>query len=946
MVGLVFAKGAVTDTPALDISNYQVVVKRRWSDNSVKHAIASGHLALTANVPTTVTASDGSAVAGTPLTSADITAAMPTASFQAASIGTVTLTSLLATPFRTWISGPEMVECHYRSAVGSDTTLVVWFYVRLWVTGVMWVRVIAENGYIDVTNSNKSYVPSMVVGGTTVYNNGGATLTHWHNTRYMAEGWIGTANPAVTPKHDSTYLISTKLVPNYWKRNPSATVLNALTQTYTPLVLADSAGDMGAEGASPWIGLIPKWDALYITSGDSRAYHSSLTNSSAFNVFPLCWRNSSTKTMYKPSEFPTVGVDGVPSTGGGTAVSTNGSIYWDVAHSPSIGYLAYLITGDYWHYETLLMNAALNYMSEGNAGGSGINRIMVLTTRSVAWGLRTMGVLSAIYPTGDTIAAEYQTLFSNNIDHWKSIADAQGTAVVGSVWPAIDPGLAYGDGGEAPWMEHFLQQAIGFLSDLEPVSNLTNLVSLRNFLYRHTVGMLGGSSDFCFNYASAYKIRIATSNVAAEAYTFYADWATVFAQSVAAGDFISTGCTNTLKGDSGGNPAVPASYWQNLLPAIALAVDHGAPGAIAAYSRITGADNYSTFENSGFDDYPIWGIIPRSGVPTPAGWTEISNTHLLTVAPPDNFGGESYLFSFRAQWVVIAWNSGVFDTLRNRLICWGGGHNDYAGNELYAFNLSDNSIHRLNNPSVPTRDGWPTSEEATADGNANTRHTYDGLAYMPNIDSMFVNGGIPQSSTGNGGDGRVWLFNFATLAWSSHVPATVPNSSFLTTAYDPNRGHMFVHDSTRLLEYDHLANTFTVLNTYASISIYHTSVIDPVRKNMIILGQGDAFIIDISSGSSYVRQTYSTTGGSAVINAAWPGLAYDSVHDRVVGWAGGDTVYVLNLTTLVWSPVTYTGGPGAAQPNGTYKRWSYSPASDCFVLVNSMTQNVFTFRLP
>jgi hypothetical protein len=47
------------------------------------------------------------------------------------------------------------------------------------------------------------------------------------------------------------------------------------------------------------------------------------------------------------------------------------------------------------------------------------------------------------------------------------------------------------------------------------------------------------------------------------------------------------------------------------MPAIAYAVDHGDPDAVAAFARMTGASNWSTVENSGFDDLPIWGIVPR-----------------------------------------------------------------------------------------------------------------------------------------------------------------------------------------------------------------------------------------------------------------------------------------------------------------------------------------------
>src|SRR5262245_51763769 len=167
-VGIVFKKGEMTGTPVLDIPNQQVIVKRRWNDNSVKHAVASGHIALSANTPRTINVVIGTAPSGN-LTPADIQGANPQASVSLGGYGTVNLSSLLSTPFRTWVSGPEMVEAHYRSSVGADPTLVVWFYVRYYRSGRVWVRAIVENGYLDRTTADKVYVPTVSIGGTIIY---------------------------------------------------------------------------------------------------------------------------------------------------------------------------------------------------------------------------------------------------------------------------------------------------------------------------------------------------------------------------------------------------------------------------------------------------------------------------------------------------------------------------------------------------------------------------------------------------------------------------------------------------------------------------------------------------------------------------------------------------------------------------------------------------------
>jgi len=52
---------------------------------------------------------------------------------------------------------------------------------------------------------------------------------------------------------------------------------------------------MGNTGYQADIGLLPNWDALYITSSaDPRAYHSVLANAMSLSTYPTVWRDSAT----------------------------------------------------------------------------------------------------------------------------------------------------------------------------------------------------------------------------------------------------------------------------------------------------------------------------------------------------------------------------------------------------------------------------------------------------------------------------------------------------------------------------------------------------------------------------------------------------------------------------------------------------------------------------
>ena len=74
--------------------------------------------------------------------------------------------------------------------------------------------------------------------------------------------------------------------------------------------------------------------------------------------------------------------------------------------------------------------------------------------------------------------------------------------------------------------------------------------------------------------------------------------------------------------------------------------------------------------------------------PSPAsrnsfGWHSLPNTNLAFVCPKD----DSLHGTSGCAAVIRAWGGAAADTKRNRLLVWGGGHNDYYGNEVYALDI-------------------------------------------------------------------------------------------------------------------------------------------------------------------------------------------------------------------------------------------------------------------
>ncbi len=295
-----------------------------------------------------------------------------------------------------------------------------------------------------------------------------------------------------------------------------------------------------------------------------------------------------------------------------------------------------------------------------------------------------------------------------------------------------------------------------------------------------------------------------------------------------------------------------------------------------------------------------------------------------------------------------AWSGGTFDSTRNRLVVWGGGHKDYAGNEVYGFDMSTLKWYRLTNPSIPNNN----NTGVYADGTPSSRHTYAALAYLPNVDRMFNAGGaIYRNGYGNN---MTWFFNFNDNTWQRKTDAPSPSSGECcgyAAAYDPITGHVFRSHGGGFSEYDPNQNTWTN-HAGNSPSLYVNAAIAPVDRLMVAVGGGSYGV----AGTYYWRLNpasrtmtkANTTGDKAVELGAAPGFAWSSAANVFVGWNGGSTVYTLDPKRWVWTKLDPSAAntvvPTAPNSRGTYGRFQYVPAMNVFVLVNRVTEDVYIYK--
>lgn len=346
-------------------------------------------------------------------------------------------------------------------------------------------------------------------------------------------------------------------------------------------------------------------------------------------------------------------------------------------------------------------------------------------------------------------------------------------------------------------------------------------------------------------------------------------------------------------------------------------------------------------------------LLPAAGVDPadlrPGYWVEVPNSRLRSVTPAVSPGG-------RVTMVVAAWSGGALDTKRDRLLVWGGGHSNYAGNEVYALDLREMRWSRLSDPSVADDDKAATYP----DGQPRARHTYNYIEYVPAWDRLVSFGGSGPWPRGGGEFTReISEFDFDGRTWTTGTrPAVPPGGSMIAAIArtDPATGDVYFVPgaSGALMRFDPETEQWHGGWGRGYLTAHATAAIDPRRRLMVAVGKGakdgtsQIWMWDLSRPSAPVKLLGRTSGDGAAEKAMAPGFVYHPPSGKFVAWLGGTDVYVLDPDRWEWQRVPAAPDnvvdPGPQSPRGTYGRFQFVPGLDAFALVNSIDQNVFLLR--
>ena len=658
--GQVFPAGQLLPTEGLvakladgSMVRLQLDVKATHADGSVRHAIVSGilpTLAAGATQKLDLAKSSASEAGNATPQSLLATGLNSTVSLTIDNVKyTASLADALAsgTPTK-WLSGSVATEwfanAPLKTASGAvHPVLTARFGVR-WYSSLnkqARVEVVVENTKTFTAGHQYTYDVNVDVGGKPAYAKN--SLTHYHHSRWHQYfWWDASSQPSINIQHNSAYLMASKAVPNYDQsvvipEDILAGIGRSVTQDNTgPMKIGTVVSYMGMSGGRSDIGPLPEWSVNYLLSMDKRAKDLMMANadgSGSWSIhlrdentnYPLRTDNAANSTVTTHPNAASSGPLPVPRCAGANGCDT--PYAEDPAHEPSLAYLPYLVTGDYYYLEEMHFWAVMNPLATApSSHGYGQGLLRWQQIRGQAWSLRTLGEVAYITPDSDSMKAYFTKQLDNNLNFYSQ------TYVTGN---PNNLGIYDGSGegsaeavNTSPWQDDYFTWAFGYLSDL----GFTKALPILQWKAKFAVGRMT-DPGYCWVMGAPYQMattRDSNGKVIGSLAELYRatyggdsvpDDIGTFRSAPGKGKFIDLPCgsqaqadyLNVINGNWGwqlgrmnGLSDQNLGTAANIQPALAVAASYNLPNAVRAWTVFQ-----SRTVKPNFTRNPQWNIIPR-----------------------------------------------------------------------------------------------------------------------------------------------------------------------------------------------------------------------------------------------------------------------------------------------------------------------------------------------
>lgn len=298
---------------------------------------------------------------------------------------------------------------------------------------------------------------------------------------------------------------------------------------------------------------------------------------------------------------------------------------------------------------------------------------------------------------------------------------------------------------------------------------------------------------------------------------------------------------------------------------------------------------------------------------------------------------------------ILAFSGMALDSKHQKLLVFGGGHNDYWGNEIWAFDIQALQWTRMYEPDprpdtlssksfkaeYPGAVFYPDTNEPLADARPLSRHTYDTVEFISAHGVMFSSGQYTW------GDGQydycwacrdTWTYDLQANKWTYRTNENVPKSEGVSAAYDPVSDTVYLISQGSTWGWSFSADAWTKIQTNGSptTAIETIAEFDSKRGYIYLFGgeyptNNELWKYDINKNS----WTRLSPSGTSPNPGGGYGMTYDSVNDVLLVFKNQIWAYDPQLNE--WMEMkTAVSPPQVGRVHGNFK---YDPVSNVSFLV-------------
>ncbi len=292
---------------------------------------------------------------------------------------------------------------------------------------------------------------------------------------------------------------------------------------------------------------------------------------------------------------------------------------------------------------------------------------------------------------------------------------------------------------------------------------------------------------------------------------------------------------------------------------------------------------------------------------------------------------------------IMAYSGGAFDTVHNVILIFGGGHADYWGNEVCAFDLATLSWKKMYEPDARNRytnDNIDNTNGKLKDSDKPyTRHSYQMLTFVPTVGKMFI-----WSGCGPGwGDIKptcpsprdAWYYDYAANKWRQ-IATGGPGGYGGGTCYDSKRDVVWALPGESwppLWKFDVKTSTWSRHTMKPETSSgSHTNLVYNAKRDLILAGVA-------SDGKRSYLINPETFAVEKLDTAEFQPLGHGGLtmlpdHDAALALVGDSKLGVFDFQSKRWAPLPEAPGDGPKLMGyAVYGRLWWSPIDKVVLFV-------------